>query len=115
MNQSKIWLSNADNVVDLPEAQVIGISATTLGDRSHGDATIGFLIRDKNAMGAEPFDSVSAWLAEGAMVCLQVDDLKLVEGCKVRECRLDISDRTLYIGLFVPFPAQQVRHWFPNS
>ena len=115
MNQSKIWLSNADETVDLPGAQVIGINATGMSERSRGEAIIRFELKDDNVMGSEPFDSVSAWLAEDSTVCLKVDSLELVEGCKVRECNLNISSRTLYIGLFVPFPAQQVRHWFMNS
>ena len=63
----------------------------------------------------EPFGSVSDWLQEDAMVGLKVDDLELVEDCKVRECNLDISSRTLYIQLFVPFTAQKVRGWFMIS
>ena len=63
----------------------------------------------------ELFGSVSDWLQEDAMVGLKVDDLELVEDCKVRECNLDISSRTLYIQLFVPFTAQEVRGWFMIS
>ena len=115
MNQSKIRISNADNTVDLPGARVIGITATGMSERSHGRATVRFQLKDENALGVGPFGSVSDWLQEDAMVGLKVDDLELVEDCKVRECNLDISSRTLSIQLFVPFTAQEVRGWFMIS
>ena len=115
MNQSKIRLSNADKTVDLPGAQVIGISATAETERRYGRATIRFLLRDKNALGVEPFGSVSDWFEDDAMVDLKIDDLELVKGCKVRECSLNISSGDLYIQLFVPFTAQEVRGWFLTS
>ena len=115
MNQSKIRLSNADKTVDLPGAQVIGISTTAMSERSHGRATIRFLLKDQNALGVEPFGSVSDWFEDDAMVGLKIDDLELVKGCKVREYHLNISSGDLYIQLFVPFTAQEVRGWFITS
>ena len=115
MDQSKIWVSNADKTVNLPGAQVIRISATAETERSSGMATIRFQLKGPNALGVEPFGSVSDWFEDGAMVDLKIDDLELVKGCKVRECNLNISSRDLYIELFVPFTAQEVRGWFITS
>ena len=115
MDQSKIWVSNADKTVDLPGAEVIGISATAETERRDGRATIRFLLKDQNALGVEPFSAVSDWFEDGAMVDLKIDDLELVKGCKVRECSLSISSGDLYIQLFVPFAAQEVRSWFITS
>ena len=115
MNQFKIRLSNADKTVDLPGAQVIGISATAVSEHSHGRATVRFLLKDQNALGVEPFGSVGDWLAEDTMVDLKINDLKLVAGCKIRECNLSISSGDLYIALFVPFTHQEVRGWFITS
>ena len=115
MSESKIWLSNADKTVELPGAREVGITATYGPERSHGRARIRFELKDENALGVEPFGSVSDWLHEEAMVGLKIDDQELIEGCKVRECNLRISNRDLYIELFVPFTAQEVRGWFTNS
>ena len=115
MNQSKIQISNADRTVDLPGAEVIGISATAVSEQSRGKATIRFLLGDQNALGVEPFSSVSDWRGKGAIVGLKIDDLKLVEGCGVRECSFNVSSGRLYIQLFVPFAAQEVRGWFLTS
>ena len=111
MNQSKIRLSNADKTVDLPGAEVIGISATAGSERRYGGATIRFLLKDQNALGVEPFGSVSDWFEDGAMVGLKIDDLELVKACKVRECSLNISSPRLHIVLFAPFAAQEIWGW----
>ena len=115
MDQSKIGVSNADKTVDLPGAEVIRISATAETERRNGRATIRFRLKDQNALGVEPFGSVSDWFEDGAMVGLKIDDLALVEGCKIRECNLNVSSRRLHIELFVPFAAQEVRGWFMTS
>ena len=107
-----IWLSNSDNAVDLPGAEIISISSTAQSERQAGEATIRFRLNGDNAMGAQPFDSIIVWQEENAKLALETDELDTIEGCLVRECSLDISTRTLYIQLFVPVPAQQLRHWF---
>ena len=107
-----IRLSNSDNSVDLPGAQIIGISSTAQSERHSGEAMIRFQLKGDDAMGAQPFDSIIAWQEENANFALETDELAAIEGCLVRECSLDISNRALYIQLFVPVSAQQLRHWF---
>ena len=112
MDGLKIGLSNPDNSVDLPGAQIIGIASTAPTERHHGQATIRFQMKGDDAMKEQPFDSIVAWQDEEAKVTLETSELAAIEGCSIRECTLDIANQALYVQLFVPFPAQQVRHWF---
>ena len=125
MERHRFWLSNKDNSVDLPGAQVIGISPTALSERQHGESVIRFRLAGDAAMGAEPYDSVVAWYQEDTKFSLELEEVDAKMGssflelgdagkgeCSVRECDLNIESRTLYISIYVPSPAQQVRHWF---
>ena len=112
MEERKFELSDGKKSVDLVGAQVIGIAPTAPTERSNGEARIRFRLRGENAMGEEPYGSVVAWQYEEAKFALVAPGLESIEGCSVRGCHLDIENRDLYIELFVPFPAQQVRHWF---
>ena len=97
--------------VDLPGAQVIGISAVSRTGRGRVQSTIRFQLRDHDAMAIEPFNAVSAWYQEEAAVTLKIDDLEPITACKVRECALDLHNKVLYIHLYLPVSAQQVQHW----
>ena len=112
MDEKPIRLSNLDNSVDLVGAQIIGITSTGSTERCKGEATIRFLLKGDSAMKEEPFNSVVAWQYEEAMVTLEAPELESIEGCSVRECNLDVENQALHIQLYVPSPAQQVRHWF---
>ena len=112
VDEKPIRLSNLDNSVDLVGAQIISITSTGSAERGKGEATIRFLLKGDSAMKEEPFNSVVAWQYEEAMVTLEAPELESIEGCSVRECNLDVENQALYIQLYVPFPAQQVRHWF---
>ena len=63
-------------------------------------------------MGREPFDTLSSWHSDHSSVTLEVSDLEKVEGCLLRECSLNLSARRLYVQIYTPFSAQEVRHWF---
>lgn len=112
MDETPFQLSNSDSVVDLHGAQIIGITSTALTERQKGQATIRFVLKGENAMKEEPFNSVVAWQYEEAKVTLKAPELEPIEGCSLRECNLDIENQSLYIQLYLPISAQQVRHWF---
>ena len=105
-------LSDGKNSVDLVGAGIIGIAVAGQTERHKGEATIRFRLRDENALGEEPYGSVVAWQYEDAKFALVAPGLEPIEGCSVRECNLNIENRDLYIQIYVPRPAQQVRHWF---
>ena len=63
-------------------------------------------------MKAEPFDTLTEWKDEQTIFSLFLNDGPPVERCSLRECSLDLSQQRLYITIYTPYPAQQVRHWF---
>lgn len=73
-----IRLSNSDNSVDLPGAQIIGISSTAQSERQAGEATIRFQLKGDDAMGAQPFDSIVSWQEESAKIALETDELDTI-------------------------------------
>ncbi len=62
--------------IALPEAQVIGISATSRNESEHGESMVRFLLSGNAAMGAESFDSLSEWYAGDVAVTLGVEEFK---------------------------------------
>ena len=68
----------------------------------------------KDAMGHEPYASLSKWDLEETHLTLLLGDNDPVEGCSLRECMLDMSKQRLYITVYTKFPAQEVRHWSDN-
>ena len=71
-----------------------------------------FLLEGTDAMGAKPFDILVPWYEDETSLSLLVDDNTPVKGCSLRECSMDLSQKRLYVTLYTPFPAQEVRHWF---
>ena len=46
------------------------------------------------------------WLADEFIGDVQV------EGCYLRKCNMNLAARELYVQIYTPFPAQEVRGWF---
>ena len=97
--------------VDLLRAQLIGISASAKTERDRGESTVRFLVQGDDAMGENPFKTLSPWHYDGVPLTLGMDDLAAVGDCRLRECTLNPSTRSLYVQVYTRFPAQQVRHW----
>ena len=62
-------------------------------------------------MGYEPYRSLVGWLEDATPFTLYIDDVP-IKGCYLRECNLNLADRELYVQIYTPFPAQEVRQWF---
>ena len=90
----------------------IGITVAAKTERGKGRSCVRFLLEGDNAMGAEPFNTLILWHEEAETITLLVDDMTPVKDCLLRECNLDMSQRRLYITLYTPYSAQEVRGWF---
>ena len=112
MSDYTIQMSDGEKSVALPGAKVIGVSASAQTERSRGYSTIRFLLEGDEAMGNEPFATLSSWDFDETPVILEVANLPKVEGCSFRECSLDMWARRLYVQIYTPFRAQEVQHWF---
>lgn len=65
------------------------------------------------AVRREPFDVLAVWLEQEEPVSLILTDQGvMVDGCLLRECSFDPSARRLYVGLYTPRHALEVRDWF---
>ncbi len=113
MVEPKVQLSCEEEIVRLPGAGFpIGVTVAPETERGKGRSCVRFMLQGDNAMGAEPFNKLALWHEEDKTITLLVDDLTPVEGCRLRECSLDMSEKRLYITLYTQYSAQDVRSWF---
>ena len=113
MNDPEVVISDGSVDVPLPRAGLpINLTSTPGSEKRYGESRIRFELRDEDAMGAEPFDSLNRWRDDGTPVFLKIDDLAEVGNCLLRECNLDMRNRRLYITLYTPHGVQDVRGWF---
>ena len=109
-----IKLSDEDNEVTLNGAGLpIRITGTATTERDKGASTVRFLIKGPDAIGKDPFDALSAWREEDNRgLYLHIGDSDPIAKCSLRECTLNLNASQLYVGVYTPFPPQEVRHWF---
>ena len=105
-----------DNEVTLEGAGLpIGITGTADTEREKGKSTIRFLLEGSYALGKEPFDTLSGWQWEdNTELSLHIGKSEPIGKCSLRECTLDLSKTRLYVQVYTPFRAQEVRHWFDD-
>ena len=90
----------------------ISVSASAPTENKKGESTVRFLMEGDDAMGSEPFRTLTEWHADATPVSLLIDDLLPVSACLLRECSLSLASRRLSIQVYTPVSAQQLRHWF---
>ena len=116
MADSTIHISNGERSVLLPGVSLpsdISVSGET--ERQKGRSTVRFVLIEDNMMRAEPYDTLALWFEEDAEVTLLVEGINKVGGCRLRECSLDLERRRMYVEIYTPYSAQEVRHWFMSD
>ena len=109
-----IKLSNREKDVTLEGAGLpIGITTTAMTERGKGASTVRFHLQGSYALGKEPFDTLSAWKWEdNRELTLHIGNGAPIDKCSLRECTLNLHTESLYVQVYTPHQAQQVRHWF---
>ena len=108
----KLFLSNNDASINLEVGKPIGITPTATNERAKGKSVIRFQLQGDIVKRTNPFDQLSDWYSSESKLTLKGEDIGTIEECLLRECNLDLSQSRLYVSIYTPFPAQQVRHWF---
>lgn len=112
VDKYKVWITKQGSSVSF-DAEVTGIS--TVGDpteRDKGLSTMRFRLEGKDAIAEQPLGFLSELLEANETACLLMASMRPIDGCKIRECSLDLSSRVLNVQLYLPIPVQQVRGWF---
>ena len=113
LNQEQgIWLDDGRSGILLPVEKPMSVTVTASTERDKGLSVVGFLLEGEEVLEVEPFDSLARWHFESSELTFRSESSGEIEGCSIRECRLDLRHLNLYVGIYTPFPAQQVRHWF---
>lgn len=94
----------------------IGITTTATTERDMGRSSVRFVLYGTDAIGEDPYKTLSEWQWEdNRNLALHIGNHDPIDKCSLRECSLDLQQSRLYVEVYTPFPAQEVRHWFDDS